>query len=101
MDSVSNLLKKPIWQMTGEEFLSLSGAGASTSVGTTMSVTLATGVAELATKLSCSASTIYMLRRHNVLDDAVVSNIGRRIIFDVEKARRLADQYQREHRAEK
>jgi len=59
----------------------------------------------LAVELGCSDSTVYALMRTpreedgsseggGILRPAVVSRIGRRIVFDVDTARRLADDYQ-------
>ena len=39
-----------------------------------------------------------MLKKEGVLDDAIVSQVGRKIIFNVGKARALADEYQRAQR---
>lgn len=65
----------------------------------------ALGVHALAVELGCSDSTIYALMRTpreedgsseggGILKDAIVSRIGRRIVFDVDKARELAKQSQ-------
>lgn len=60
--------------------------------------TLLTGVQALAEYLDCSQSTVFMLRRRGVLDEAVVSHIGRKIVFDGSKARELANEYQTSRR---
>lgn len=60
---------------------------------------LATGIQELAACFGCSPATICNLKRDGVLDDAVVSWIGRKIIFDVDKARELADAHQKAKRS--
>ena len=39
-----------------------------------------------------------MIKKEGVLDDAIVSQVGRKIIFNVGKARALADEYQRAQR---
>ena len=63
----------------------------------------ALGVHALAVELGCSDSTIYALMRApreedgsseggGILKPAIISRIGRRIVFDVEKARELATQ---------
>ena len=62
-------------------------------------VQYAYGIAELAQAVGCCQSTIYALKKSGVLDSAVVSRIGKRIIFDVGKARTVADNYQKEQRA--
>ena len=51
------------------------------------------GTKELAAHLSCCESTIYALRRDGVLDDAVISQIGRRIVYNIDRARELANEY--------
>ena len=40
-----------------------------------------------------------MLRRNAVLDDAILSQVGKRIVFDGKKARALAAAFQKEQRA--
>jgi hypothetical protein len=42
---------------------------------------------------------VYTLKKIGVLDSAIVSQIGKRIVFDVNKARILADEYQKSRRA--
>ena len=107
MDSntkLSSLLAKPIWQMTGEEFLQLNELNINSVVSTAQaagSVQYAHGISELSQMIGCCQSTIYVLKKEGVLDGAVVSQIGRRIIFDVDKARVLADEYQRQRRVGK
>lgn len=96
----AQLLAKPIWQMTGEEFLKLNALSRpeqpAQAAGTP--IALACGLDELGEKIGCCRTTIYQMRKHGVLDDAVVSNIGRKIIFNIEKARELANSYQNEQR---
>ena len=57
---IESLLDKPVWQMTGKEYLELTQYALKASGG--------------------------------LLRDAIVSRIGRRIVFDVERARELAKQ---------
>lgn len=101
---IEELLGKPIWQLTGREFCELTQYANGLSggqVGTDGRRTLVNGVQELADALSCSPSTIYSLMRTarkedgsasdgGILKDAIVSRIGRKIVFDVEFARELA-----------
>ena len=99
-----SLLAKPIWQMTGEEFLQLNELNINSAVSTAQiagSVQYAHGTAELSQMIGCCQSTVYALKKEGVLDDAVISQIGRRIIFNADKARALADEYQRRRRAGK
>ena len=107
--NINGLLGKPLWQMTGEEYCQLTQYALSLSSGTgtapSPSGHKALGVHALAVELGCSDSTIYALMRTpreeddsahggGILRPAIVSRIGRRIVFDVETARRLADDYQ-------
>ncbi len=95
------LLEKPLWQMTGEEFLQLNELTRGSLNPTTENnepKLYAHGVNELATMLGCCQSTVYALKKIGVLDKAIVSQIGKRIIFDVHKARELADEYQKSQR---
>ena len=106
---IQGLLEKPVWQMTGEEYCQLTHYALSLSPNTGSTQTpagqKALGVHALAVELGCSDSTIYALMRApreedgsavggGVLSEAIVSRIGRRIVFDVDKARELATQYQ-------
>ena len=101
------LLDKPIWQMSGREFCALThfanGLGDGLGAGAERR-TLVNGVQALADGLGCSPSTIYALMRTartedgsaaegGILRDAIVSRIGRAIVFDVERARELAKEY--------
>lgn len=113
---IEDLLVKPVWQMTGEEYLELTqyalkSAGVN-ETGAERRGQKAMGVHALAVELGCSDSTVYSLMRTareedgssdggGLLRDAIVSRIGRRIVFDVEKARTLADEYQRTSRDER
>ena len=105
MNTLSNpsaLLEKPVWQMTGEEFMQLAQIAISrdSSCGEEP-IRYAYGVNELCAHIGCCQSTIYELKKKGVLDEAVVSRVGRRIVFDVERARALADTYQREQRSKR
>ena len=106
--NIEGLLGKPLWQMTGEEYCQLTHYALSLSPNTGSSSPpgqKALGVHALAVELGCSDSTVYSLMRTPREDDgsadgggilrpAIVSRIVRRIVFDVETARRLADDYQ-------
>ncbi len=106
---IEGLLVKPLWQMTGEEYCQLTQYAMSLSPNVETSPApmgqKALGVHALAVELGCSDSTIYALMRAvreedgsaeggGILKPAIVSRIGRRIVFDVGKARDLATQYQ-------
>ena len=107
--NINGLLEKPLWQMTGEEYCQLTQYALSLSNGMgtapSQSGQKALGIHALAVELGCSDSTIYALMRTpreedgsseggGILKAAIVSRIGRRIVFDVDKARELATQYQ-------
>ena len=106
---IDGLLRKPLWQMTGEEYCQLTHYALSLSPNTGSSAAppglKALGVHALAMELGCSDSTVYALMRTpreeddsaeggGILQPAIISRIGRRIVFDVDIARRLADDYQ-------
>ncbi len=88
------LLNLPVWQMTGRELKSLILAD--TPVETAPKT--ATTVAELSTYLGCSPSLLNNLVRCGALKGAVVSRVGRAYTFDIEKARQLANAYQKKRR---
>ena len=96
------LLQKLIIQMTGEEFLQLTELFRNPSTNSIANsgsqATLAYGINELAKIMGCCQSTIYALKKEGVLDEAIVSQVGKRIIFDADKARMLADEYQKYQR---
>lgn len=109
LKSIEGLLEKPVYMMTGEEYLELTHYALANSPNAAnrpaQAGQKALGVHALAVELGCSDSTIYALMRApreedgsaiggGVLREAIVSRIGRRIVFDVDKARKLADGYQ-------
>ena len=109
LKSIEGLLEKPVYMMTGEEYLELTHYALANSSNAAnrpaQAGQKALGVHALAVELGCSDSTIYALMRApreedgsavggGVLREAIVSRIGRRIVFDVDKARKLADGYQ-------
>lgn len=97
---ISVLLEKFVFQMTGLEVYNLIQAALSSANNSSNAqAELCTGIHALAEQLGCCESTIYMLRREGVLDDAVKSQVGKKIVFDVEKARTAADRYQKNRRS--
>ena len=46
-------------------------------------------------------SVYHDLKKKGVLDEAIVSHVGRKIVFDAEKARVLASEYQSDQRQKK
>ena len=102
LKDVHILLQKPIWQMTGEEFLQLNeltrNSSADSAENGNTSCMLVYGVSDLAKIIGCCQSTVYTLKKQGIFDDAIVSHIGKKIVFDAEKARKLADEYQKSQR---
>jgi len=102
--NIKSLLAKPLWQLTGEEYVALHTYAvkiANDEGGITKASIRCTGVRELARFLTCCESTIYSLKREGVLDDSILSSIGKNTVFDGEKARELAQVYMQEHRRPK
>ena len=92
---IERLFEKPLWQMTGREFCALSqyANGQGGQKTSSPAVVRIAGIQALAEYLDCSESTVYDLRRRGVLDEAVIPSVGRKVVFDGEKARALAARY--------
>ena len=95
------MFQKPVWQLSCAEFCDLlkfataaSGNEDEKDSGPS-TPRYAHGIHELGGLIGCCDTTVYYLKKTGILDPAIVSQIGRRIIFDVEKARRLAAEYQK------
>ena len=84
---------KPVCMLYCWELVELIRYANSNLTGETGSNTkkTAVGMKELADELSCSQSVLYKMKKENILDNAVISRIGRRFVYDVEKARELAN----------
>ena len=97
-----------VFQLTGDQLCALIrfalGPGEPNTNPGPKGRTLVSGVQALADGLGCSPSTIYALMRTartedgsaaegGILRDAIVSRIGRKIVFDVELARDCANEY--------
>lgn len=103
-DEVRDLMSKPVWQMSGEEFCILTmyaNSAAPSSPSSKSANTRVIGIKELAAYLGCCESTIYAIKKAGILDSAIVSQIGKRIVFDAERARQLADDYQKAQREQR
>lgn len=105
--TVKQLLDTPVWQMTGEQQYrliqyALGNGGTYNANNSAMDIntpyapkrTRIAGVHELALYLECCDSLVHKLRREGVLDNAIISRIGKKIVFDGDLARRCADEYQ-------
>ena len=100
--NIKDLLEKPLWQMTGAEYVALYAYACSINNGPhamTQTVTRITGIEALAQYLGCGVSTIYKIKHEGVLQEAIISRVGKNIVFDGEIARRCADDYQKNQRA--
>lgn len=107
MDSninISSILGKMIVQLSCEEFCALTqyaveGIAPAAGALAPAKIHQVVGVTPLSAELGCSASFIYALKAKGVLDGAIISQIGKKAVFDVDKARELANTYQKEMRA--
>ena len=94
---IEELKTKPIWQMTGEEFLSLqeslfskeqTNQTAITAPDFTINPKYVYGLNGIAQLLGCSVSTANRIKKSGVIDRAT-KQIGRKIIVDAEYALEL------------
>ncbi len=96
------LLQKMLVQMTGEELVAIfrmAATEANDGNGTSKEATkYVYGIQDLAAYIGCCASTIYDLKKRGVLNGAIVSKVGKRIVFNAPLARQLADEYQQQQR---
>ena len=84
MKNLQELLSKPVWQMTGEEFIFLS-KHASRQTETQPQY----GILGIAKLFGCSLPTANRIKKSGKIDKAI-TQIGRKIIVDVELALELA-----------
>ena len=99
---ITDLLLKPICMMTGEEYVALHAYACSINMDSRVSapqVTRVKGVHAVAEFCACSDSQIAKLLREGALDSAIISRIGKSFVFDGEKARLCANEYQELQRA--
>ena len=95
---ITKLMDKPIWQMCGEEFVLLAEFAFSQNslpARQEPQTQFVYGISSLAEYLGCGNSTVYALKKEGVLDGAIRSRVGKRIVFDGPLARQLADDYKR------
>lgn len=92
---IEELLDKMIVQLSCRELCALIKHAVEGLIPTTPSQPIqAIGIHALADALGCSVSCLYALKNKGVLNDAIISQIGKKVVFDTEKARRLAEEYQ-------
>ena len=82
---------RPIWQLTVNEFEDITRAIFAELLPHNHSPRQqAVGITLLAKELGCSTSFLYDLKKRRVLDEAIISHLGKKVVFDVERARELA-----------
>ena len=91
---IKDLKNKPLWQMTGEEFLYLQQTGATTQSTPTPVVDTSQkryvyGITGIAKLFGCSMPTAHRIKKSGKIDKAI-TQIGRKIIVDAEMALELA-----------
>jgi|SRR5699024_9727608 len=91
------LLEKPIWQMTGKEFIALiqnnDHPPAEPDILNEIepSKKYVYGIRGIANLMNCSISTANRIKKKGILDEAIIQQ-GRTIIVDVDKALELLKQ---------
>ena len=97
-ETALELMGKPIYTMTGEEFMTLFGyvaqCGDEEEENKKEEAEFLYGNAELAKYLGCAPSTVSAMKRRGILDGAIVSRIGKRFVFNGYKAKKLTQEYQ-------
>jgi hypothetical protein len=90
---IKELKQKPLWQMTGEEFLFLQNNSQQHNVKSYAPVELAKkyvyGILGIAQLFDCSLPTANRIKKSKKIDKAI-TQIGRKIIVDAELALELA-----------
>lgn len=90
---IDDLKQKPLWQMTGEEFLYLQQNSEQKEADPTIIQTPQKkhvyGIAGIARLFGCSVPTANRIKQSGKIDKAI-TQIGRKIIVDAELALELA-----------
>ena len=94
MKNLQELLSKPVWQMTGEEFIILSKHASRQTDTQPQPITdterkYVYGILGIAKLFGCSLPTANRIKKSGKIDKAI-TQIGRKIIVDVELALELA-----------
>ncbi len=94
MRNLQELLSKPVWQMTGEEFIMLSRHASSQTEAQPQPVAdtnrkYVYGILGIAKLFGCSLPTANRIKKSGKIDKAI-TQIGRKIIVDAELALELA-----------
>ena len=94
MKNLQELLSKPVWQMTGEEFIFLSKHASRQTETQPQPITdterkYVYGILGIVKLFGCSLHTANRIKKSGKIDKAI-TQIGRKIIVDVELALELA-----------
>lgn len=94
MKNLQELLSKPVWQMTGEEFIFLSKHASRQTETQPQPITdterkYVYGILGIAKLFGCSLPIANRIKKSGKIDKAI-TQIGRKIIVDVELALELA-----------
>ena len=94
MQNLQELLSKPVWQMTGEEFIMLSRHASGQTEAQPQPVTDTSrkyvyGILGIARLFGCSLPTANRIKKSGKIDKAI-TQIGLKIIVDAELALELA-----------
>ena len=94
MKNLQELLSKPVWQMTGEEFIFLSKHASRQTETQPQPITdterkYMYGILGIAKLFGCSLPTANRIKKSGKIDKAI-TQIGRKIIVNVELALELA-----------
>lgn len=93
MNIMNDIMKnKPLVSLTAGEFIELLLSAKGPTVEP-VKPEVAFGISELGAKIGCCPATIYALKKAGALEGAIISHIGKRIVFDVERARAAANEY--------
>ena len=89
---ISILKQKPLWQMTGEEFLFLQNQSIDEPIEPAEVKTppkVVYGIAGIAKLFNCSTPTANRIKKSKIIDKAI-TQVGRKIIVDADLAVELA-----------
>lgn len=99
--NISELLGRPLWQLTCQEYVALmrhllseSGNAGNGSTPPRQAI----GMTALAKALGCSTSLLYGIRHNVDFGAGVVSKIGRKEVYDIETIRSIANDYMKRER---
>ena len=90
---IENLLEKPLWQMTGQEFLALNDQSKNAGQNqqtipvaeNTLNKKYVYGIRGIANLLNCSIAKANRIKKRGIIDEAIIQE-GRSIMVDVELA---------------